>query len=244
MQFIKAPHNHFSLTQSIPIKPLSHQAISHQILFKPPFPNPFKSNDSLLPPATPARATSAALPITRVVWRKDLTVVIARSSVFILADVGWESAVAVEGGAFGEANGFGFEGGRSGCWETGDDFNETCESEGEEQLDVQLVEAWVERGLKKGLCYLELHFEGGELRGFAAGTVMFFGIREMVKLLKDGCSENLELREYMRFGDSWERTIERGPFYGRREETHDMHTDSQKGRFSLSINSLSMIHSI
>lgn len=88
-----------------------------------PFPGyrlspPFKSNDSFLSPATPARATSAALPISWVVWRKDLPGVIARSTVLVLADLSWESAVAIEGGAFGEGIGLGFEGGRSGCWET------------------------------------------------------------------------------------------------------------------------------
>ncbi len=50
--------------------------------------------------------------------------------------------MAIEGGAFGEIISFGFEGGRSGCWETGDDCNETCESEGEEELRGNLVEAW------------------------------------------------------------------------------------------------------
>jgi hypothetical protein len=54
--------------------------------------------------------------------------------------------VAIEGGAFGEGIGLGFEGGRGGCWETGDDRNETCKSEGEEQLSSQLVEGWVEKG--------------------------------------------------------------------------------------------------
>ncbi len=129
-----------SLYPAYPIKTSSHQAIKHQVFLPNPQTfTPFKS-DSFLPPATPARATSAALPITWVVWRKDLSVVIARSAVLVLADVGWESAVAIQGGAFGEGIGFGFEGGRSGFWETGDDRNETCESEGEEQLSDQLVE--------------------------------------------------------------------------------------------------------
>lgn len=132
MQFVKAPHNH------LPLPSISHK--KHRVI-KPSvirvfFPNPqtltpFKSSDSFLLPATPARATSAALPITRVVWRKDLTVVIARSAVLALADVGWESAVAIEGGAFGEGIGIGFDSGRGRGWETGYDSNETCESEGE-----------------------------------------------------------------------------------------------------------------
>jgi hypothetical protein len=61
-----------------------------------------------------------------------------------LVDVGWESAVAIEGGAFGEGIGIGFDSGRGRGWETGYDSNETCESEGEEELSGKLVEAWEE----------------------------------------------------------------------------------------------------
>ncbi len=52
----------------------------------------------------------------------------------------------------------------------------------------------------------------------------------MAKWLKDEWSDDVGLREYMRFGDCWERIGEgREPFYRRRMVTRDMHMGMPKG---------------